>query len=299
KREVFDLEKSVRRYLHGAFFLGSKEFYQWIRDLDRDGDTGFCMTRVSKVNDLYDENELAIRRQRVKARFFNSTMNVTLLGGAASETTEDGLVVSGVGGQYNFVAMSHELPDSYSALMLRSARHSKKGLESNFLWGQGQLTIPRHLRDVVISEFGVAFLKNRTDQEVIQAQIMIANSSFQEELRQTAVRNLKLAPEWQIPDWARTNTEGWPSHFLAEYKKQGLFAAFPFGSDFTPEEERLARALLILKKALSSKSQLMQLFWRGLCAHRVEFHAELARMDLLGGGLKERVYRALLMGALS
>lgn len=84
KREIYDLEKSVRRYLHGAFFLGSSEFYQWMRDLHKEGDRGVCMTRVSKVNDLYDANELALRRQRVKARFLNTCMQATVLGGAAS-----------------------------------------------------------------------------------------------------------------------------------------------------------------------------------------------------------------------
>lgn len=299
KREVFELEKSVRRYLHGAFYLGSKEFYEWVRERDRVRDEGFCMTRVSKVNDLYDENELAIRRQRVKARFFNTCMSVSLLGGAASDTTEDGLVVSGVGGQYNFVAMSHELPDSISALMLRSARHAHKKLESNFRWDQGQQTIPRHLRDVVISEFGVAFLKNRTDQEVIQAQLMIANSQFQESLRETAVKNLKLDPRWRLPDWARGNREAWPSEFLSTYKAQGLFPTFPFGSDFTPQEEHLARALLTLKISLSSKAKLLKIFWRGLQTPSEKFLPELERMQLARAkSVKEKAYKILLLGAL-
>ena len=198
------------------------------------------MTRVSKVNDLYDENELAIRRQRVKARFFNCHgQGLARLERVRSDTTEDGKVVSGVGGQYNFVAMSHELPDSYSALMLRSARGGRSG----FVWGQGQLTIPRHLRDVVISEFGVAFLKNRTDEEVIQAQLCIADQRFQEDLRAKAVSCGKLSPSWRLPDWSRGNVQSWPDEFLHEFRAEGLFPAFPFGSDFTPVEEQLVLAL--------------------------------------------------------
>jgi acyl-CoA hydrolase len=299
KRYVYDLDKEVRRYLHGAFFLGSSEFYEWIRELDRRHDTGFCMTRVSKVNDLYDENELAIRRQRVKARFFNTCMNATLLGGAASETTEDGLVVSGVGGQYNFVAMSHELPDSYSVLMLRSSRFAHGRLHSNFVWGQGQLTIPRHLRDVVISEFGIAFLKNRTDQECIQAQLAITHSEFQEDLRAESVANHKLAPDWKIPEWSRANHESWPSEFLAEFKQQGLFPAFPFGSDFTPEEEELALALTRLKNAMHSKLELAMIFKRGFATSAARHQKVLQRMELWRpSGFVSRIYRILLLGAL-
>lgn len=299
KREVFDSNTSIKRWLHGAFFLGSSEFYEWLRELDRSGDTGFCMTRVSKVNDLYDDDELAIRRQRVAARFFNSCMNATLLGGAASDTKEDGGVVSGVGGQFNFVAMSHELPDSLSILMLRSYRQTAGGAHSNFVWGQGQLTIPRHLRDVVISEYGVAFLKNRTDEEVIQAQVSIADARFQEALRSQAVAYGKLSPNWRPPEWSRANSASWISEFLGEFKKQGLFPAFPFGSDFTPVEEKLVMALTRLKHASHSKTELTATLWKGLRCDPGPHREALERMELWKPrGFLERVYRRLLLGVL-
>jgi hypothetical protein len=60
-----------------------------------------------------------------KARFMNTTMKVTLLGAAASDALESGQVVSGVGGQYNFVAMAHALPDARSILMLRATHDNK------------------------------------------------------------------------------------------------------------------------------------------------------------------------------
>jgi acyl-CoA hydrolase len=37
-------------------------------------------------------------------------MMMTVGGAACSDGLENGKVVSGVGGQYNFVAMAHELP---------------------------------------------------------------------------------------------------------------------------------------------------------------------------------------------
>ncbi len=298
-REVFDLEKSVRRYLHGAFYLGSHEFYAWLREVDRLQDQGFCMTRVSKVNDLYDDNELAIRRQRVKARFFNSCMNVTLLGGAASDTLENGRVVSGVGGQYNFVAMSHELPDSFSVLMLNSLRHVPGASRSNFVWGQGQQTISRHLRDVVVSEYGIGFLKNRSDEEVVQALLCIADSGSQEDLRETAVKNKKLAADWRLPSWAKENHASFSSDFLSEFKAQGLFPSFPFGSDFTRVEEQLATALTRLKRATYSKVSLSQIFWRGLKTDAAPFREALERMQLASPvGVRDRIYKIVLLGAL-
>ena len=52
-------------------------------------------------------------------------MMITLLGAAASDALEDGRVVSGVGGQYNFVAMAHELPGGRSVLQVRSTRDER------------------------------------------------------------------------------------------------------------------------------------------------------------------------------
>ncbi len=46
KREIFDHHESARRYLHGAFFLGSRDFYSWLRNLSRDDYEGLSMTRV-------------------------------------------------------------------------------------------------------------------------------------------------------------------------------------------------------------------------------------------------------------
>lgn len=82
KRQIFDLDEKQICYLHAAFFLGSKELYDWLRHLEGEDRSGLRMTRVSKVNDLYDANEFALRKQRKNARFINTTMKVSLLGSA-------------------------------------------------------------------------------------------------------------------------------------------------------------------------------------------------------------------------
>lgn len=299
KREVYDSDPSLRRYLHGAFFLGSKTFYQWMKNRFEEGDTGLCMTRVSKVNDLYDPHEHALRRQRKKARFFNMCMNVTLLGSAASDTLEDGQVVSGVGGQYNFVAMSHELPDSHSVLMLRSQHNVHGKRNSNIVWGHGQLTIPRHLRDVFITEYGIAFTRGSPDEEVIKSLIEISDSEFQDELRNTAVRNGKLSENWMPSSKLHKNNSETIQNFLAPWKEYGYFPTFPFGSDFNPVEEKIMFALQRLKAARESKIQLLRYFWVG-CTKKPKSHlAELERMQLLRPkNLSEWFYQKLLLGVL-
>ncbi len=279
KREIFDLDENKKRYLHGAFFLGSKKFYQWLRELSPEDRAGFGMTRVSKVNDLYDSHELALRRQRQKARFFNTCMSVTLLGGAASETLENGQVISGVGGQYNFVAMAHELADAHSILLLKSTHGEGRHRKSNIVWSQGHLTIPRHLRDVVVTEYGIAFLKGRSDEDVIQALLRITDSAFQKDLIRTAKKYGKLGPDYVLPQEARENTPEKLARLQSAFSKQ-WFKPYPFGSDFTPTEERISLALSHLQKSQASPLAIATLFLKGLQIKNAAFADELRRMPL-------------------
>jgi acyl-CoA hydrolase len=143
------LQKGV--LLHGGFFLGPKDFYRALRDLPDAERRQFNMTSVGFTNQLYGEDSGLKTLQRVDARFINTAMMVTLLGAAVSDGLADGRVVSGVGGQYDFVAMAHALPGARSVLAVRSTRTKDGKVASNILWNYGHTTIPRHLRDVMIT----------------------------------------------------------------------------------------------------------------------------------------------------
>ena len=90
------------------------------------------MNRISRLNQLFGLEALD-RAQRKDARFVNTCMKMTLSGAAVSDGLEDGRVVSGVGGQYNFVAMAHELRGARSILQLRSTRRNADGVVSNIV----------------------------------------------------------------------------------------------------------------------------------------------------------------------
>ncbi|MBC7466433.1 MAG: acetyl-CoA hydrolase [Bdellovibrio sp.] len=299
KREIFDVDQKLRRYLHGAFFLGSNKLYEWLFNLSEVDRAGFSMTRVSKVNDLYDNHEQALRRQRQKACFFNTCMCVDLLGGAASETLPSGQVVSGVGGQYNFVAMARELPDSRSILMLRSTHTSRGVTTSSIDWAFAHLTIPRHLRDVVVTEYGIASLRGKTDEEVICALIEIADSRFQDDLVKKAKKLRKIKQTYEVPVWARNNYLENIKRFLNSYPAE-LFLPFPFGTDFTPVEQRLALSLPLIKAAQPKPLKLIQMLMDGIKADKKQFQPELQRMQLdQRAGVKAWVYKNLVTGALT
>ncbi|MGH8310798.1 MAG: acetyl-CoA hydrolase/transferase C-terminal domain-containing protein, partial [Steroidobacteraceae bacterium] len=159
---------------HAGFFLGPRGFYAALRDLPESDRRQFGMRGVGYVNQLFGADCELRMLQRRHARFVNTTMMVTLLGAAVSDALEDGRVVSGVGGQYNFVSMAHALPDGRSLLCVRATRAKDGRVGSNLVWSYGHTTIPRHLRDIVITEYGIADLRGRTDEETIAALLNVA-----------------------------------------------------------------------------------------------------------------------------
>lgn len=237
--------------LHGAFFLGSNWFYEALRALPEPERRLFAMTAVSKVNEIFSDVELEQSQHR-HARFLNICMKMTLLGAAASDTLAGGQVVSGVGGQYNFVSMAHALKEGRSVLMLKSTRTEHGKPVSNLVWDYAQCTIPRHLRDIVITEYGIADLRGKQDWEVIAALLNICDSCFQDALLAEAKRHGKLMADYRIPDAFRQNTPHKLHADLRRFQQAGLFPPFPFGHEFTEDELVLGRALTGLKARSSS-----------------------------------------------
>jgi len=244
------------RYLRGAFFLGSKDFYAWLRGLQGEAFDGLSMTRVSDINQLYGGREALDALQRRDARFFNTCMMATALGAAVSDALDSGQVVSGVGGQYNFVAMAHALQGGRSILLLRSTRTSHGKVQSNILWNYGHTTIPRHLRDVYVTEYGCADLRGKSDEECIIAMLAITDARFQDALAAQARADGKLRADFTVPQAWRGNTPSQLAVRMASLGKQGLFTPFPFGADFTDEELALLPALKRLQQVSASKLSL-------------------------------------------
>ncbi len=230
-----------------GFLLGPQGFYSALREMPETERREFDLRGVGWINQLYgDQYELRVL-QRQRARFINSTMMMTALGAAVSDGLEDGRVVSGVGGQYNFVAMAHALPDARSVLCLRSTRRHDGRLRSNVVWQYGHVTIPRHLRDIVVTEYGSADLRGRTDSECIAALLAISDSRFQDELVAAARRAGKLPADFAIPDAQRQNRPERLARALDAHRRAGHFSEYPFGTDLSDEEIVLARALRHLR----------------------------------------------------
>lgn len=284
-------------FIHGGFFLGPQAFYRRLHQLSDERRSHIGMTGIGYINRLYGQEDLK-RLQRRQARFINSAFCITLLGASAADQLEDGRVISGVGGQYDFFAQAQELDDARAILMLRSWREADGEVSSNIRWQYAHTTIPRHLRDIVITEYGIADLRGRNDAQVITALLQIADSRFQDELIQQAQDAGKLAEDFVLAEEYRNNT---PERLQACYERHHqLFAEYPLGCDFTAEEQDLLRALRWLK----SKLKLSEILDLGKAAlfdqpEAGTFDGHLERMQLAQPeGLKEQLYQKLVLAGL-
>lgn len=285
---------------HAGFFLGPNAFYQGLNELPALEKAKINMTNISYVNHLYG-NELEKRLHRKDARFINTAFLVTLMGAAVSDQLDDGRILSGVGGQYNFVAQAHELEGARSIILVRAARTKNGVPSSNLIWNYAHNTIPRHLRDIVVTEYGIADLRSKNDAEVIAAMINIADSRFQSELLEEAKSAGKIANDYRVPEIYCHNTPERLNKICRQYKSKEVFADFPLGCDFNQVEQELIKALSWLKTHVRP-AKMFELARNSIInedtAH--QFFAHLKHMHLSEPQtLKEKLYRQLVLASLN
>ncbi len=286
--------------IHGGFFLGSRSFYRELREMSDEDLAQIQMMPISFVNDLFGDEHLK-RAQRRDARFVNNALMATLMGAVTSDALEDGRVVSGVGGQYNFVAQAHELEGARSIITVKAVRESRGRATSNIVWSYGHTTIPRHLRDIVVTEYGIADLRGKSDRDCIAAMLNIVDSRFQDRLLATAKKAGKIEKGYVVPDAHRGNT---PERIAADLSPRcdaGHLPHFPIGTEMTETEQRLVHALTHLKGHAHDKPRLIwhaARTWRGAPPTFGESEA-LERMNLTApDDIQNKITRYALLWAL-
>jgi acyl-CoA hydrolase len=286
--------------LHAAFFLGTRAFHEALAAANEEEHGAFAMTAVSYTNALYGDQRLKTLQRR-DARFVNNAMMATLLGAVVADGLEDGRVVSGVGGQYEFVAMAHALDGARAIIVLNSTREHHGRTTSNIVWNYGHATVPRHLRDIVVTEYGVADLRGQSDRDVIAALLNVADARFQPELLEGAKMAGKIERDYTIPPPCRENTPERLEQALAPARAAGLFPDFPFGSDFTEIEAVLAKVLERLAQGTATGTRRARSFVSALRAASAA-SSELPYLERLGldrpRGIKERVLQKRVLDAL-
>jgi hypothetical protein len=137
--------------------------------------------------------------------------------------------------------------------MIRSTRESGDSVESNIVWNYGHLTIPRHLRDIVVTEYGIADLRGKSDAKVIASMIEIADSRFQDDLIEQAKDAKKLPQDWDLPAQYRDNYPATLEDSLGPFRDRGVLPRFPYGTEINDEERTLAETLQNLESMVENR----------------------------------------------
>ncbi len=151
--------------------LGNEAFYA---RLDRDAT--FFFRPTAETHD--------IRRIAAIPNFcaINSALEVDLFGQVNVDSL-NGRLVAGVGGLPAFAAGAQLSPGGRSIIVL--AASGDKGRVSRIVCAAEThplIALPRHAADIVVTEYGVAQLRDRTVQERAQALLSIAAPEFRDEL---------------------------------------------------------------------------------------------------------------------
>ena len=92
-----------------------------------------------------------------------------------------------------------------SSMNLLATRELGNQVYSNIGWNYGHATKPRHLRDIIVTEYGIADLQDKTDSEVIAQLLNITDSRFKNELMAKAKQCGKLPERYEISEMFRNN----------------------------------------------------------------------------------------------
>lgn len=159
----------------GAQAAGSEKFYEYINHNPK-----FKVYPVDYVNDPY------VIGQNYKQTSINSCIEVDLKGQVNSETL-NGRQFSGIGGQLDHVrgAQLSEGGKSILALMSTTKEDSISKIVPFFTAGN-VTTISRYDVHYIITEYGVADLKFKTEKQRAKALIAIAHPKFRDELEKQA-----------------------------------------------------------------------------------------------------------------
>jgi len=155
-----------------SFAMGTAEFYQW---LDKNPMIEALPVDITNLpfNVCKNDNMVAI----------NSALSVDLLGQVAADTL-GGMQFSGVGGQVDFVRGANNSKGGRAIIALPSK--AAKGTVSRIvadLEPVQAVTTGRYDVDIVVTEYGAAHLKWKTNQDRAKALISIAAPEFRDQLR--------------------------------------------------------------------------------------------------------------------
>jgi len=158
-----------------TFLIGTKKLYDFVDDNP--------MIMISPVSFTNNPNVIA---QNEKMISINSALQVDLVGQVASEAINY-MQISGVGGQIDFVRGASLAKEGKSIIAFPST--AKNGTISRIVCGLDAgtfITTSRNDADCIVTEYGVAQLKNKSVRDRAKSLIQIAHPEFRSDLEEEA-----------------------------------------------------------------------------------------------------------------
>lgn len=286
--------------VHATLMIAPKSMYKRLEKMSMEEKKLFSLRNIKFVNTLNGDENLKAA-QRKDGRFMNFSLVATLTGAVASETIKNQQVISGIGGQLDFIMMANALPDARSIIIINATRGEGKEVQSNIVFEYSGCSAPRQLRDIIITEYGIADLRGRNDEECAIEMIKIADSRFQESLLAEAKKYKKVSKDYVLPEIYKNNTPEKISEIMNEFKNQGFYPPFPFGSDLTDEEFQLGFALkkFVTDMRDSRFNTLLKVVSKFYSNVPAAFQKHIERMELVNPkNMSERFQRAVVLAAL-
>lgn len=178
------IDNSLKKVLPGksvgSLVLGSRHLYDFV-----DHNPDFVIRDVAWTNDPQ------IIRQNPKAMAINSAVEVDLTGQICADSIGE-TIISGVGGQHDFMygAALSEGGKCFIALPSMTNRGQSK-IVARLAPGAGVVTT-RFQAQYIVTEHGVAFLRNLPLADRAKALIKIADPSVREDLERAAVERFGI-----------------------------------------------------------------------------------------------------------
>lgn len=163
-------------HITATFSKGEQKLYDFLDD-----NPMILMKSVEYTNDT------AIIRQNRKAHSINSAIEIDLTGQVSAESIGT-RIISGVGGQMDFVRGSSLSPGGKSIMAMRSlTKDGKTKIVPVLSEGAGVTTTRNHVQ-FVVTEYGIADLRGMSIHSRIESMIAIANPDHREWLVKEAMR---------------------------------------------------------------------------------------------------------------
>jgi 4-hydroxybutyrate CoA-transferase len=214
--------------LTGAFVVGGEDLYRYVDD-----NPDVWMTEVHETNNKDHIMKLP------KFHGINSTLQMDLFSQASSEgffLNDRFVQYTGMGGQFEFQESGMKSEGGKSILCLRSSFRNEAGepLMSNIVPVlRNVVAVTRNKMDCVVTEYGWRQLRFASIEERARAMIELADSAFQEELRDAAAAMGLIRTGYAIPDEYRNNTYG---ALMDRFGDIARNCPYPLGLGYDPEQ---------------------------------------------------------------